>query len=457
MLTIEPPTAERIGLITACRPLNTPTRLISKTIRKCARGSCSRNCPVDTPALLTRPLSEPNSSRVNWTAADHCSGSVTSRWVYRACGPSSPTRCLPSSSSRSASTTLPPRARICRANAAPSPLAPPLISTTFPANWPELFCIAIAFCRVSGTDESKHHRGPDRRTGTRVVVTHHCGRAVTGGVEPGDDATVGPQHLAVGVVDQTAFGAQVAGLDARRVVRRAVDDVHRRVRQRRVAVVVVVGAVAPTEIAVVAGARESIEYVDGFAQRRRRHADRRGQRVKCVRTMHQPRREPVVGELLAWHHAAELIAVLGFPVEDEPDRIMPTGELLVHERDIRRGLVDEAPAGLVDDDRAGNRPLGDQHAHHAVGPLERRHPPGVVHQIDGTAAGPARHDPVAGGVGRACAGVVLAAVPKEMLSHLTVVLKTPGSQQDPFARPDADYGAVPLGSYADNGTGVVGD
>ncbi len=136
---------------------------------------------------------------------------------------------------------------------------------------------------------------------------------------------------------------------------------------------------------------------------------------------------------------------------------MPAGELLVHERDVRRRLVHEAPAGLVDDEGAGNRALGDQHAHHAVWPLERRHPPGVVHQIDCATDDLGRSDPVAGVVGRARAVVVFAAVPKEMFSHLTVVLETPGSQQDPLARPDADHGAGTLGSYADNSTGLVGD
>src|SRR3984885_15411966 len=123
-----------------------------------------------------------------------------------------------------------------------------------------------------------------------------------------------------------------------------------------------------------------------------------------------------------WHNAAELIAVLGFPVEDEPDRIMPTRELLVHERDIRRRLVHEALTGLVDDDRAGDRPLGDQHTHPAVWPLKRRHPPGVVHQIDCAADGLPRRDPVAGVVGRARAVVVFAAVPNEIFLYLTVFL-----------------------------------
>src|ERR1700744_4444193 len=140
--------------------------------------------------------------------------------------------------------------------------------------------------------------------------------------------------------------------------------------------------------------------------------------------MHQPGGEPIVGELLAWHHAAELIAVLGFPVKDEPDRIMPSGELLVHERDIWRRLVDEAPASLVHDDRARYRALRDQHAHHAVGPQERRHPPGVVHQIDCATDGLTRDDPVTGVVRRTCAVVVLAAIPKIMLTHLAVVLET---------------------------------
>ena len=75
---------------------------------------------------------------------------------------------------------------------------------------------------------------------------------------PGDHRSVGAQHPGVLVGDEAALGAEVAGDDLDGVERALVDGVQRAVRlDRRVGVVLVVGALAAVEVLVDAGARRS--------------------------------------------------------------------------------------------------------------------------------------------------------------------------------------------------------
>src|SRR5271166_489389 len=133
----------------------------------------------------------PNSMRVNCTASDHCSGSVTSRWMYRAWAPSSSASRLPSSSSRSASTTLPPRATMWCANAAPRPPAPPVMMATFPVSCPGLCSIATAFCSYlhirRNLASRRFHQGESLVAGVR-----HLGADVVVRREPTDEQHEAP-------------------------------------------------------------------------------------------------------------------------------------------------------------------------------------------------------------------------------------------------------------------------
>ncbi len=132
MLTIEPPPASFIAGITVFMPMKTPVRLMSTTLRNRSTLSVSRNMPVEIPALLTSPSTEPNSSRAYATTRCQSSSMVTSRCWYRAASPSSRAVAAPSSSRTSARTTRRPAATAWRAASAPRPRAPPVMMTVLP-------------------------------------------------------------------------------------------------------------------------------------------------------------------------------------------------------------------------------------------------------------------------------------------------------------------------------------
>lgn len=113
-------------------PMKTPVRLMSTTLRNRSTLSVSRNMPVEIPALLTSPSTEPNSSRAYATTRCQSSSMVTSRCWYRAASPSSRAVAAPSSSRTSARTTRAPTATAWRAASAPRPRAPPVMMTVLP-------------------------------------------------------------------------------------------------------------------------------------------------------------------------------------------------------------------------------------------------------------------------------------------------------------------------------------
>ena len=110
-----------------------------------------------------------------------------------------------------------------------------------------------------GRDVAERHRRPDGRAGARVATSHHRGRGVTHGVETRYDAAVGAQHPGVFIRAQTTRCAEVAEDDPKGVVGRFAERLQIGVGQSRVAVVIVVNAVTPVEVVVVAAAGQLVE------------------------------------------------------------------------------------------------------------------------------------------------------------------------------------------------------
>src|SRR5882757_800936 len=132
-------------------PRSVPVRLTSRTCCHFARSNVLSGPKLMIPALLTKTFSAPNSPTATLTAAAHCSGLVTSRCTKCAAAPSSSANAVPSSSRMSPITTLAPSATNSRACDAPMPLAPPLISATFPSTRPMTGQV-IGCCSTSGVE-----------------------------------------------------------------------------------------------------------------------------------------------------------------------------------------------------------------------------------------------------------------------------------------------------------------
>jgi len=108
---------------------------------------------------------------------------------------------------------------------------------------------------VLGGDVAEGHGGADGRARARVAATHDRGGGVANRIQTFHCGVVGAQHPRELVRAQSAGRAEITQNDLEREVRRLAERVQIRVRQRGVAVVVVVRAVTAVEVVIVTGAR----------------------------------------------------------------------------------------------------------------------------------------------------------------------------------------------------------
>src|SRR5262245_33395565 len=137
MFTMAPPPASRIAGTAYFMPRNTPLAFTPMSASHAAVLVMSGSKVPLIPALLTSRSSFPNAATVAATAACQSDSLVTSSFTNRAWPPAAAifsTTWRASNSSTSATTTrAPSRAKIV-ASLCPIPLAPPVISATFPAS-----------------------------------------------------------------------------------------------------------------------------------------------------------------------------------------------------------------------------------------------------------------------------------------------------------------------------------
>src|SRR6202012_4713728 len=146
-----------------------------------------------------------------------------------------------------------------------------------------------------GRDVAKGHRRPDGRAGARVAASHQGGRGITHGVETRYDAAVAAQHPGVFIRAQTTRGAEVTEDDPKGVIRRLAERIQIGVGQSRVAVVIVVNAVTPVEVVVVAAAGQLVETSGGVAQLPGRHPDLGCEFIPAFRRLDYARLQPGFG------------------------------------------------------------------------------------------------------------------------------------------------------------------
>jgi hypothetical protein len=134
-------------------------------------------------------------------------------------------------------------------------------------------------------------------------------------------------------------------------------------------------------------------------------------------------------------------------VDDQPGRDGRVGVVdVVHRVDdvaVGGGLVDEAGAGGVDQQAAGEGAFGEAEVRLA-GERDRRAPPGVVHQAEGGADTVPGPDAVAGVLLRADRPVRADGLALVGRAHRRVVLEA--ARADDHAAAGADQGAVPIGA-----------
>ena len=186
------------------------------------------------------------------------------------------------------------------------------------------------------------------------------------------------------VGQQAAVGADVAGVDRQRVERRLRERREAGVRRdRRVAVVAVVEALAAREVGILAGRGVAVEGLDGGGQGIDGHADLLGEPgdgVGGAQDRLDARAEAPVEGRRAGEDRAERVLAAVARVEHEPGRHRAARRgALRHEPagDMVGGrLVAETLAGAVHHDRPGQRTL-DEHRPRAVlvGELVARGPP----------------------------------------------------------------------------------
>src|SRR2546425_3646818 len=137
MLTMAPPPAWRMAGPACFIPRKTPLAFTSMRVPQAAELSVSgSNVPL-MPALLTRTWSLPKPPTVGAMAPRQSASRVTSSFTKHACAPvlaMSAATWDPSASRRSPTTTFAPSLAKIVASLRPMPLAPPVMSATFPAS-----------------------------------------------------------------------------------------------------------------------------------------------------------------------------------------------------------------------------------------------------------------------------------------------------------------------------------
>ena len=135
---IEPPPPAIIAGTPYLHPNATPFTLIASVRSQTAASveSTEPSLPSMTPALLYRTSSLPNRATAASTIASASASLETSAWTYAASPPSEEISAAtesPVSSATSVSTTLAPSDANSLDATMPMPLAPPVISATFPS------------------------------------------------------------------------------------------------------------------------------------------------------------------------------------------------------------------------------------------------------------------------------------------------------------------------------------
>ncbi len=245
-----------------------------------------------------------------------------------------------------------------------------------------------------------------------------------------------------------------------------------RVGQGRVAVVVVVGAVAAVEVVVVALARQFVEPLRGPAQLVGGYPDLGGEFLEAVALLDNTGFQPGLRHLPPGRHRRERhlrnrqvpgdhVAVERPDVGDQPARnVRDTRALTVDHRvrevHVGRSLVDEPLACAVDDELRRHHPFVEHELQPAVGPADGGEPPRLVEEVGGSADLLPRPDAVAHGGGIAEAPVLL-----EFGQMLTapghVVVEPTSCQDDTAPGPDPLWRAVAFDDGADDPSVDVGD
>src|SRR5713101_3461310 len=224
MFTMAPPPACSIIGIACFMPRKTPLALTSIRRSHADVLSVSGSKVPLMPALLTRTSSLPKSLRVASIAFCQAGSLVTSRWTKRPAPPRLSATRRPSASSTSATTTFAPSLAKMTASLWPMPLAPPVISATFPPSliacpfpwdqnrWRASLGRGMRHVRLDGLFERERRQLEERLAADRAVLEVAV-RAV--------DPVAG-----VGVEDHLPLDAQVADHAGGHVLRDPVGALH---------------------------------------------------------------------------------------------------------------------------------------------------------------------------------------------------------------------------------------
>ena len=123
---------------------------------------------------------------------------------------------------------------------------------------------ASSSCGVATCQGAEAHGGTDRAAGTRVARARDAGHDVAGGVQAFDGSAARAEHARIDVDPRSAFGADGARVDLQGEKWRLFQAAEIRVRRVvRIAVEVIVDALAAAKISIDSFARKSIEAFDG--------------------------------------------------------------------------------------------------------------------------------------------------------------------------------------------------
>src|SRR5437867_2972926 len=197
MLTMAPPPACRMAGTACFIPRKTPLAFTSMRVSQAAELSVSgSNVPL-MPALLTRTWSLPKLTTVVAMASRQSASRVTSSFTKHACAPvlaMSAATWDPSASRRSPTTTFAPSLAKIVASLRPIPLAPPVMSATFPAS----------LMRAAAPHPAPRRCAPGMRRGSRGQHRAHAHALAQGVVGTAGWAAEGLLEVGDGLVP---FGA----------------------------------------------------------------------------------------------------------------------------------------------------------------------------------------------------------------------------------------------------------
>ena len=309
--------------------------------------------------------------------------------------------------------------------------------------------------RVVRSDVAKCVGGAEGAPGSRIGVAHHRRRTVADRVEARDDFPRLLQHPGAGIGLEATLGAELSGIRLERVEGRLLDGRQARVgRDVLVAVIAIEDGLAALEVQVLTGARVVVELPDRLREPFGIDADLCRQTLQGVSHLEvalEGAGEEPVGLLRGLQDRPTGVFLAEVGVEDQIGRNTGLlGRVLlvhrVHHVDVGRGFVDEALAGLVDENAARERLLDHQHArviftgHDGGGP-----PPGIAHQVDRGAQLLAHADRVSGIVLVPAGPLGAGGIGQVLLAHRLVSLEAARSQHNTLPGPDPDRAPLLLG------------